>query len=250
MVNADELEKLLIETNYDSKLTQTIVNGFRHGFDLGYRGREDIQMSSPNLRFSIGNDKIVWEKMMKEVELKRYTGPFNYIPYYHYILSPVGLVPKDGGKKTRLIFHLSYPRDQGTSVNANTPSELCSVQYKNFEEAVRLCLRVGKACFAGKSDFSSAFRHLPINKHFWRYLVMKAKNPRTRKWCFFVDKCLLFGLSCSCAIFQMFSDCIAHIMRIKTGYENLNYLDDFFLLRIGKENKIESLNLNSFISFN
>ena len=64
---------------------------------------------------------------MKEVKEERYAGPFEKIPFEHYIQSPIGLVPKDWGKDTRLIFHLSYPRDGKSSVNANTPSELCSV---------------------------------------------------------------------------------------------------------------------------
>ena len=47
---------------------------------------------------------------MKEVKEGRYAGPFESIPFDSYIQSPIGLVPKDGGKDTRLIFHLSYIR--------------------------------------------------------------------------------------------------------------------------------------------
>ena len=47
---------------------------------------------------------------MKEVKLGRYAGPFPTIPYEEdFIQSPIGLVPKDQGCDTRLIFHLSYP---------------------------------------------------------------------------------------------------------------------------------------------
>ena len=44
---------------------------------------------------------------MKEVKVGRYCRPFEQIPYANYIQSPIGLVPKAGGKM-RLIFHLSY----------------------------------------------------------------------------------------------------------------------------------------------
>ena len=37
-VDADKLEQLLIETNYDPTETSFVVNGFRHGFDIEYRG--------------------------------------------------------------------------------------------------------------------------------------------------------------------------------------------------------------------
>ena len=52
---------------------------------------------------------ILWNKVMKEVKEKRFAGPFKEIPFEHFIQSPIGLVPKDGGKYYRLIFHLSYP---------------------------------------------------------------------------------------------------------------------------------------------
>ena len=50
------------------------------------------------------------------------------------------------------------------------------------------------------------------------------------KWYYFIDKCLPFGASISCSIFQGFSDAIAHIMQFKTGRKPINYLDDFLFL--------------------
>ena len=35
--NADNFERLLNESGYDKKETKLIIDGFRHGFDLGYR---------------------------------------------------------------------------------------------------------------------------------------------------------------------------------------------------------------------
>ena len=98
-------------------------------------------------------------------------------PFDYFIQSPIGLVPKDGGKKTRLIFHLSYPRDTNESINACTPKEYCSVKYKDFDEAVRLCLNEGRHCKAGKTDLVSAFRILGVRPEDWPLLVMKAQSP-------------------------------------------------------------------------
>ena len=56
---------------------------------------------------------------------------------------------------------------------------------------------------------------------------MKAEHPITRETKFFVDKCLPFGSSISCAIFQAVSDAIAWIVERKTGKPNVNYLDDY-----------------------
>ena len=234
-VDHELLGTLLQESNYDREKTQFLVDGFKDGFDLGYRGPTNIQQKSPNLKFTIGDEIELWNKVMKEVQLKRYAGPFKEIPFENFIQSPIGLVPKDGGTKTRLIFHLSYPRtENGISVNNSTPKELSQVQYASFDDAVRLCIKDGKGCKAGKSDMSSAFRHLAMKKEFWKFLVMKAKNPIDKKWYYFVDKCMPFGASISCANFQAFSDAISHIVEYKMKKENINYLDDFFFT--GKNN--------------
>ena len=61
---------------------------------------------------------------------------------------------------------------------------------------------------------------------------MKAQSPFDQKWYYFVDKCLPFGHSMSCAIFQKISDGIAAIVEHITKALNINYLDDFFFAAI------------------
>ena len=139
-VNAERFKELLVQFQYDPVETQFIFNGFKNGFDLGYRGpTENIQRVAPNLKFRIGNPTMLWNRVMKEVKLKRYAGPFQKPPFQNFIQSPIGLVPKDSGKDVRLIFHLSFPRD-GQSVNSETPVEFCSVKYPDFADAIRLCM--------------------------------------------------------------------------------------------------------------
>ena len=171
------LRYLLEKAGYPSEKTDFLVKGFTLGFDLGYRGPTRVRQNSPNLKFTIGDEVDLWNKVMKEVELKRFAGPFDVIPFSHYIQSPIGLVPKDGGTKTRLIFHLSYPKSGSSSVNFNTPDSLSKVKYSDFDQAVRLCLQAGQFAHGAKSDLSSAFRQLGVLKKFWKYLVMKAKSP-------------------------------------------------------------------------
>ena len=172
---------------------------------------------------------------MKEVKAKRYAGPFTDIPFDNFIQSPIGLVPKDGGKDCRLIFHLSHPRDgTRTSVNSNTPPELCKVKYPDFMEAVQLCIQAGVGCNLSCSDMRAAFRNLGIKPEHWCPLVMKARSPFDGKFYYFVDKCLPFGASISCSHFQRFSNAIAHVMRVKYGKKNVNYLDDFLFVALLK----------------
>ena len=237
-VDADKLEELLIESNYDPTKRDFVVKGFRKGFDLGYRGRKNVQIRSPNLKFAVGDEIDLWNKVMKEVKLLRYAGPFKDIPYKNYIQSPIGLVPKDQGRDMRLIFHLSYPKNgkkSSSSVNANTPQYLCKVKYPDFSEAIQKCIEEGyEICYLGRSDVRAAFRILGIAKRFWKYLVMKARNPVDGKWYFFIDKNLPFGSSVSCVLFQAVSDCLAHLVQFRTGKRPVNYLDDYLFVALLK----------------
>ena len=80
----------------------------------------------------------------------------------------------------------------------------------------------------------SAFRHVPLQILDFCLLLMRAKNPETRKYYWFVEKCLPFGSSISCKIFQDFSDAVAFIVMKKTRKENVNYLDDFLFIALMK----------------
>ena len=144
---------------------------------------------------------------MKEVKLGHYAGPFCDIPYDNYMESPIGLVPKDNGRQTRLIFHLSYNFPSGDkSLNFYTPTEMYSVSYRDLDQTVHNCLRLlsrieGKCdIYYSKTDVRSAFRVVPLLPSQYKWLIMKAKYPLTGKTYFFIDKCLPFGVSISCAI--------------------------------------------------
>ena len=179
-----QLERMLKLAEYDIKEINFLCSSFRNGFLLGYQGPSDIRQTSPNLKFSIGNKTLLWNKVMKEVKLGRYAGPFRDPPFEHFIQSPIGLVLKDGGSDTRLIFHLSYPRDRskGILVNSQNPVDLCKVSYPDFNEVIQLCLTEGVSCNLSKSDISAAFRNLGMSRSSWFLLLMKAQSPKDGFW--------------------------------------------------------------------
>ena len=78
-VNVRVLEKLLRESKYPVDKTEFLVNGFTYGFDIGYRGPWKRQDTSHNLPFEVGDKQDLYDKIMKEVKLKRYAGPFSSI---------------------------------------------------------------------------------------------------------------------------------------------------------------------------
>ena len=234
-VDVHQLEKLLIESKYDKMETEFLIKGFKQGFTLGYQGKTEVKMTAKNLKVTDkGHYAIIWNKVMKEVKLKCYAGPFTAPPFEHFIQSLIGLVPKDSGKDHKLIFHLSYPRNSGLSVNANTPQELTTVKYPDFNKAVKLCMGEGVGCHISRSDMKSALRNLGILRKHWKYLILKAKNPVDGHYYFFVDKAMAFRASISCSHFQHFSNSVALIIKYCTGRDNLNYLDNYLFAALIK----------------
>ena len=248
-INIPALRTLLKRTNYNKVKSEEIVNGFMYGFDIGYQGPVNRCQEADNIPITVGSHQGMWDKLLKEVKLHRYAGPFRKPLFKFYVQSPIGLVPKDNGKQTRLIFHLSYnfgQEENQQSINHHTPEEFCSVRYRDLDYAVQTCLnlrpeilRTETGCkegieplFFAKNNLRSAFRILPILPKQRLLLLMKAKNPKTRNLAFFVEKCLPFGSSASCAKFQLFSDCLKHIFEAITGqhFRVTNYLDDFLFV--------------------
>ena len=80
-VKVDILEDLLTQYNYNTKETKFLIDGFTNGFEIGYKGDREVQQLSKNLRLDCGSPCDIWNKMMKEVKLKRFAGPFERIPF-------------------------------------------------------------------------------------------------------------------------------------------------------------------------
>ena len=200
-----------------------------------------------NIPLKVDTPVELWNKIMKEVKVARYAGPFTKeeFPFRSYIQSPVGLVPK-AGNKTRLIFHLSFDfgeQDGELSVNHFTPPDLCTVKYNDLDVAVKACINLVQRSgvsqlYFGKMDATSAFSLLPISLKSRPWLVMKVRHPISKELFYFIDKCLPFGSSISCALFQKFSDSLRYLaewrieIRLKIPLTITNYLDDLLFAAI------------------
>ena len=238
-IDAERFYNMLVTAGFPREDAHFLYNGFTHGFDLGYEGPLRRMDRSKNLPFTVGNKYDLWEKLMKEVDLRRFAGPFEEIPFRYYVQSPVGLVPKGKGNQTRLIFHLSYDFERYKSINHYTPDHMCKVKYNDLDFAIKACLywckRTGiDQLFYGSVDFRSAFRILPTSRKYWPLMLIMAKHPVTGRTYFFADKCLAFGHGISCALFQKFSNAVKYLIEYITGcsWSVTNYLDDFLFISI------------------
>ena len=107
LLNVAKFEELLKCSQYNPDETKFIIDGFTNGFDIYYDGPTECQSYAQNIPITVWSTQELWDKIMKEVKLGRYTESFDKVPYDNFIQSTIGLVPK-AGNKIRLIFHLSY----------------------------------------------------------------------------------------------------------------------------------------------
>ena len=76
-VDVNKLKDLLIKSNYPKEKSEFLIEGFSSGFELKYQGqRSCLRREAPNLRICIGTLTDLWNKVIKEVKLGRYAGPF------------------------------------------------------------------------------------------------------------------------------------------------------------------------------
>ena len=191
-INVKLFKQLLSESNYNKEESEFLVEGFTSGFNIEYQGPWDRQDYSRNIPFQVGvGDKFdMWNKIMKEVKVGRYAGPYDQIPFKNFVQSPIGLVPK-AGNKMRLIFHLSYDFKKYKSINHYTPHHLCTVKYNDIDCVVSDLLKLLSSqgnqeysptvIYYGKTDLVSAFRILPLKSKCYQLLILKARHPGNGK---------------------------------------------------------------------
>ena len=160
---------------------------------------------------------------MKEVRLGRMLGPLPVQPIDPLICSLVGMVPKCDSQEMWHITHLSHL--WGRSINTFINQEDAQTHYQPFEAAVELVAQASPGSYMVKEDFKSAFCNVPMCFADLNLPGIKVKGQ------FFIDTCLPFGASISCAIFEDISTLIHWIAERQAGHALVHYLDDFFMVR-------------------
>lgn len=200
---------------------EELENGFSFGFRLKYTGpRRHIW--SKNLISAEVNKEQTLTKILSEVKLGRMIGPFKKLPISTLRISPIGLVPKADGN-WRLITHLSYPAND--SVNLYIDPEFCKVNYSKFDDILEMVYECGPNAQMAKIDIKSAFRLLPVNPADFDLLGIEFADQ------IFIDKCLPFGCSISCKLFETLATFLQFMVEYRSGLHTIDhYLDDYFFV--------------------
>lgn len=197
-----------------------LLEGFQFGFKLCYEGpRRPYNCNNLKSLKLLTTEAI--QLVNKEINMGRVAGPFPYSPLHNLRLSPIGMVPKKDGT-FRLIHHLSHPA--GDSVNDYIDHKYCSVRYTPFEEALEMLEKLGSGALMARLDVKSAFRLLPVHPSDFQLLGYKINDY------IYIDKCMPFGCSVSCAKFEKFASFLEWVLKtLCQSYNVVHYLDDFLL---------------------
>ena len=217
-VNIEKFE-FLLHGYPDSSLVHFILNGFRHGFNLGFRGLIN-EKPLKNNKSARDNPEKVSEAIAKEVDRGHTAGPFHAPPFPHCHISPLGAAPKPDGS-CRLILDLSQP--SGDSVNDNIDKREFPCNYTHFDAATDIVFRMGKGCYLTKIDIKHAYRLLPVRKEDWPLLVYCWQGM------YYVDTKLPFGGRSSASLFTSFADLVCWVLNQKFDLLIIHYSDDFLM---------------------
>ena len=58
------------DAHYNDEKREFLVDGFKNGFTLGYSRMDKVQITSRNLKFLIGDEIDLWNKVHERGEIK------------------------------------------------------------------------------------------------------------------------------------------------------------------------------------
>lgn len=189
---------------YIPKEVSFLLDGFTNGFSLRFKGAP-FSAQSANHPSANQNPSALAEIIQEELKTKRIAGPFDTPPFFPFVCSPLGLVPKREHGKFRMIHDLSFPKT--SSVNDCIDPIDAAVTYETLDNVIGLVQKMGAGALIAKVDIESAFRIIPVKPED-RYLLGFTVQGQ-----FYFDKCLPMGCRTSCAIFERFSRALQWIAK-------------------------------------
>ena len=213
-----------------------VPEGIRFGWRIGVPDLYSLSSSyiPPNHNSALKNIDFLLDYIDTEVREHRYSGPFSPSRLERIIgpfrTSPLGVIPKPGSSKFRLIQDHSFPRDGSfPSVNSMIDTSLFECGWGTFSDCWIRVATAPPGSQASVFDVEAAHRRSPIAPED-QYLVcvMIEVNRVTR---IYIDHCACFGCSSSSGLFGRPGDAITTIYAHRGVDDVLRWADDFVFFR-------------------
>ena len=213
-----------------------VPKGIRYGWRIGVPDSYSLLSSfiPPNHKSALDHEDFLLDYINSEVREGRYTGPFSPSRLESIIgpfrTSPLGVIPKPGSSKFRLIQDHSFPRDDSLpSINSMIDSSLFQCDWGTFSDCWLIVASAPPGSQAAIFDVEAAHRRSPIapeDQHL--VCVMFTSDDVTR---IYLDHCACFGSSSSNGLFGRPGDAISSIYIHKGVDKLLRWSDDFTFFR-------------------
>ena len=220
-----EAWKTALQEHSDSEYVNYLVQGFQHGFRIGFdRKLDPVKSASKNMPAASEEPEVV-KVYLRMVALGRIIGPLPLpamgdpgIHTSHFWVIPK---PHQPGK-WRLIVDLSYPK--GASVNDRVDPELCSLCYASIDAAASTVVKKGRGAMLAKLDIANPYHIVPVHPDVRPLLGMKWKGK------LYVDTALLFGLRLAPKVFKAVADALEWVLHNRGACDMIHYLDDYLFI--------------------
>lgn len=210
---------------------QTVLDGLRQGFDVGVSSPTKTTLF-PNHASTELDSNFIDNYVAQECASGRYSRGFSPDELEAVIgpfrTSPLGLVPKAGSAKFRLIQDMSFPRHSDTtaSVNEGVCSDDFPTAWGTFDEAVKMLLSLPDGAEAATFDIRAAYRVTPIRPDQQNALCLIWRGK------VYIDRAVMFGLASSAGVFGAVADMIVAISLAHGFGPMCKWVDDFLVIRL------------------
>ena len=222
LIDHSALRRLATECGFkDSSLLENICNDLKFGADIGCRGPYRLPSKATNAPSAYENGEKVSDSIADWCQKGFVYGPVpdDRVPSVAKFSGIMTRAKPNGS--VRIILNLSSPC--GNAVNEGIDSDEFPATMSSTTKWLTALWAAGKNCFIMKTDWSDAYKHIPVRA--------QDVNLQWFKWCGmnFAELCLVFGGKSSAGLFDRLAKLVLFIVQTRSGLpanQVCQHLDD------------------------
>ena len=139
-----------LHNHLDSDLMKDLLHDIEYGVRIGFH-HDGTPLISSNHFLAISNPAPLAKELERKLSLNRKAGPLLVPPFFNFVGSPMGAIPK------------KHSQPVGQSINDAIPKELYSCSYDSIDNAIAHLKTFASNALMSKLDLSDAFRDIQVD---------------------------------------------------------------------------------------